>query len=106
MMELFKEHPIHKGYMIGNKGTVNGSRRDNIGSTKSDGYRYVWINGQWQYIHRLVYETFVGVIAANLEINHLDGNRGNNELSNLQATTHSDNVQHSYTVLKRKTVTG
>jgi len=106
-METFKEHPIYKGYKIGDKGTVNGLRKDNIGYTKPDGYRYAWvINHGWKYVHRLVYETFVGAIPNGYEINHKDGNKVNNELSNLELCTHKDNIIHSYKVLKRKTLRG
>lgn len=102
MKETFKQHPVYSSYSIGDKGTVNGIKHNNIGSTKTDGYRYVWINGTWKYIHRLVYETFVGTIDASHEINHKDGNRSNNCIDNLECLSHSDNIKHSYEVLGRK----
>ena len=36
------------------------------------------------YIHRAVYETFVGEIPAGYQIHHIDNNNENNSLSNLQ----------------------
>ena len=105
--ETFKVHPIYSSYTIGDKGTVNGIRRDNIGYTKPDGYRYAYLKDiGWRYVHRLVYETFVGPIPEGLEINHKDGNKLNNTVANLEATTHQKNIEHSYKVLKRKILRG
>lgn len=42
------------------------------------------------YIHRAVYETFVGDIKN--EIHHIDGNKHNNSVYNLEDVTHQDNV--------------
>lgn len=106
MIEVFKQHPIYTEYQVGDKGTVNGIRKKNVGTTKEDGYRYVFIQGSWQYIHRLVYETFVGEIPEGLEINHKDGNRANNALDNLECLTHRANIKHSFDVLNRKVLSG
>lgn len=46
-------------------------------------------------IHRIVYETFVGDIPEGLQINHLDGNKSNNHLSNLEVCTASENIKHA-----------
>ena len=37
-----------------------------------------------KYVHRLVWETFCGKIPEELEINHKDGDKSNNKLSNLE----------------------
>lgn len=107
MKETFKQHPLYGSYMIGDKGTVNGIRRNNVGTVRPDGYKYVWIIDKgWQYVHRLVYETFVGDIPKGLEINHKDGNRSNNNVDNLEVLTHRENIEHSYKVLKRQAIKG
>jgi hypothetical protein len=46
-------------------------------------------------IHRLVMEAFRGF--SNLEVNHIDGNKGNNNLSNLEYCTPKENVRHAFT---------
>lgn len=48
------------------------------------------------YLHRLVAEAFLGKPADANEVNHLDGNKQNNSLANLEWTTHSANLQHAY----------
>lgn len=42
-------------------------------------------------IHRLVYETWIGKLNENLEINHIDGNKENNHYTNLEQITHQQN---------------
>lgn len=47
-------------------------------------------------IHRLVYETFVGVIEKDKQINHKDGNKQNNHISNLESVSPKENMQHAW----------
>jgi hypothetical protein len=48
-----------------------------------------------KYVHRLVYESFRGPIPDGLEINHIDGNKKNNSLENLEAVTRKQNLHHA-----------
>jgi hypothetical protein len=43
------------------------------------------------YLHRVVYELAHGTIPAGLHIDHIDGNKSNNLLSNLRLVTHQEN---------------
>lgn len=54
------------------------------------------------YVHRLVAENFIENPLAKKEVNHIDGNRTNNNVSNLEWVTGSENMFHSYRVLNRK----
>lgn len=45
-------------------------------------------------VHRLVYEAFVGHINDGLEINHIDENKKNNNVENLEAISHLKNIKH------------
>ena len=48
-------------------------------------------------VHRLVAATFLGQPhTPDLHVNHLDGNPGNNHVSNLEYATAAENVQHMY----------
>lgn len=53
------------------------------------------------YVHRLVYESFFGKLKPGYEVNHIDGNKKNNMLYNLEAVTRKQNQQHASIVLKR-----
>lgn len=58
------------------------------------GYRVVTVCCGKQvkrYVHVLILETFVGPCPEGMECRHLDGNRANNCLSNLEWATHSTN---------------
>lgn len=46
-------------------------------------------------VHRLVYEAFVGPIPEGLTINHIDGDKVNNQPSNLEVMTRGENVRHA-----------
>lgn len=47
------------------------------------------------YLHRLVAETFMGACPDGMEVNHIDGNKANPSLSNLEYVSHSKNGQHA-----------
>lgn len=62
------------------------------------------INGKSKrlYIHRLVCEVYHGQGEIGSWVNHKDGDRSNNHAINLEWSTPSENVQHSYDELGRK----
>ena len=44
------------------------------------------------FIHRMVYEVWVGVIPADMQVNHKDDNKINNNVDNLYVGTQKDNI--------------
>ena len=46
-------------------------------------------------IHRLVVSHFISPIPQNMVINHIDGNKHNNRVDNLEIVTQHDNIQHA-----------
>lgn len=50
-------------------------------------------------VHRLVAETFMPDAYTGKQVNHIDGDKANNRLSNLEWVTKSENEQHSRYVL-------
>ena len=58
------------------------------------------INGKAtsRYVHRMVAETFIENPDNKKTVNHLDGNKMNNCVSNLEWATSSENNYHSYKV--------
>lgn len=61
------------------------------------GYPRVWLNRDrkraTKKVHRLIYEAFCGRVPTGLVVRHLDGDRTNNDLSNLAAGTCLENSQ-------------
>ena len=55
-------------------------------------------------VHRLVVEAFIGPIPGNMEVNHLNGVRGDPRLANLEIVTTSQNLTHSFRVLGRRNI--
>jgi hypothetical protein len=51
-------------------------------------------------LHRLLMLTFIGCPDENMVINHKDGNRLNNKLSNLEWVTRRENSQHAKNITK------
>ena len=78
----------------------------------SQGYHMVNLfkNGNnhtcWRMVHRLVLEAFLRVRPQGKQCNHIDGNKSNNAIENLEWVTPSENIKHSYSNLGRKAPMG
>lgn len=69
----------------------------------TNGYVSVTLSGQRSYrVHRLVAEAFIPNPENKPEVNHIDGNKQNNNVSNLEWCSHSENNIHAYRVLGKK----
>ena len=66
--------------------------------TTAKGYQRVWfnVNGRrhGSQVHRLVWEAFNGSIPDGMQINHINSDRSNNLLSNLELVTTQQNTKH------------
>lgn len=76
----------------------------NPGATQK-GYLKVslWAAGsrEERYVHRMVAEAFIDYRASLPQVNHLDGDPGNNHRSNLEWVTNAENLTHARRVLKK-----
>lgn len=63
------------------------------------GYNKVWLSannkGKWYSVHRIVLSSFKGIDNNKPQVNHIDGNKQNNCLNNLEWCTHSENTKHA-----------
>jgi len=81
-------------YQVSNMGRIEIMRKT-FGSTTSDGYKQVGISSHPFLVHRLVMTAFNGVIGDGLVVNHIESDRTNNRLDNLEITTYSGNSVHA-----------
>lgn len=100
--ESFKDY---KYYEISNYGRlkykIQSKYKITMGSKSSDGYRMATLKGNRNNIfstsiHRLVAILFISNPENKSYVNHIDGNRENNNISNLEWTTPSENSQHAH----------
>lgn len=88
-------------YQVSNKGRIKSNNTGKIIHSKNcRGYDRVSIynNGHRsdKFIHRLVAETFIDNPLNKSEVNHIDGNKLNNMVSNLEWCTRSENLKHAF----------
>lgn len=89
-------------YWISNLGNVYSCKADKLLTPRigRDG-RYLVVdlrngNERWyKRVHRLVAETFLPNPDSLPEVNHIDGNRMNNSVTNLEWCTHTENMLHA-----------
>ena len=71
---------------------------------RPDGYLSVnlWRNNKSKHklVHRLVAETYILNINNYMIVNHIDGNKNNNNVNNLEWCSHSYNSKHYHSFLK------
>ena len=64
------------------------------GTDNGKGYLRVTISNEKFRVNRLVYMTFVGDIPEGYEVNHIDENKHNNCVWNLNLMSHGDNMRY------------
>ena len=99
--QMEKDIPNHPGFKARTDGTIIGKRgRPMKGHVDRCGYREVLLseNGKTNNarVHRLMAETFIPNPYNLRDVNHKDGNKLNNNISNLEWVSHSGNVKHAY----------
>ena len=97
-MQNIKEFP---NYTIDTLGNIKNSKTSNIVSQHDNGNGYMfvnlWHNGKKynRYVHRLVAETYLENKDMKKQVNHIDGNKKNNTVSNLEFVTNKENMEHA-----------
>lgn len=78
-----------------------GAKKQLKRNVNSKGYQYycLSLNNKIKNItvHKLVAQTFISDRPLNMQVNHIDGNKLNNQASNLEYVTPSENIKHAYT---------
>ncbi len=94
-------------YEINRLGSVKSLQKRNHQNelkTKIDraGYRTVRLCKQGmvygKFVHRLLAETYIPLIENKRFVNHLNGNKLDNSIENLEWVTHAENMLHAYRI--------
>ena len=110
MEEVWKDIAGYEGaYQISNLGRVKSLPRQGTRSTKEkiraislthDGYERIRLifkgKDETKRVHRLVAEAFIPNPEKKETVNHIDGNKLNNSVSNLEWTDRHEQMHHAY----------
>ena len=99
----FYRHPFSENYLASKNGkilSIKWNKRRilklNINCWGYLVFNFYENNKKRHYsVHRFVYETFNDVIPKGMETDHIDGDKKNNSISNLQLLTKKENIQKS-----------
>lgn len=96
----FIEIPNHPNYSINRNGDVYNNKTRHLmkHSQSNTGYCTVFVDGKNRTLHRLLAMTFIPNPDNLPCINHKDGNKLNNDLSNLEWCNHATNERHAYNI--------
>ena len=95
-------HPVYKKYAANEDGEIMNIRlrKARKGYLANSGYLFFTIyleknRNKSYFFHRFVYECFYGLIEKNKQINHINSNRVDNRIKNLEVVTASENMTKS-----------
>lgn len=96
----WKPIPQFSGWMASSDGDVISPSGKQPSQSYADGYARIniWHQGKntRRYVHVLVMAAFCGPKPEGMQVNHKDGNKKNNRLSNLEYCTPSQNTTHAH----------
>ncbi len=91
-----KEHPIYKSFFISENGEIFSKRGKLQGQLDKRGYLtyHLYSHGR-KAGHRLVAETYIPNPDNLPQVNHIDEDKTNNKIENLEWVSNADNAHHS-----------
>ncbi len=99
----------YSNYMVSNLGRIKSIRLSKfdflLKQSNKDGYKVVKLKRKTFRVHRLVALTFLPNPKNKPSVNHINGNKKNNTLSNLEWCSYSENMFHAYKIGVKKPTT-
>ncbi len=100
---MWKVIPSFENYLINKDGIIKNSKGKILSFfINKDGYKintlYSNKKRKKRSNHSLVLEAFVGIRPKKMTINHIDGNKLNNNIKNLEYVSMGDNHRHAYSI--------
>lgn len=92
----------YDNYSVSSEGNIRNDTTDKSKVCRFDKYGYpvvdLYSNGKRQTVrvHRLVANAFIPNFDNKSQVNHIDGNKSNNNVNNLEWVTASENMRHSF----------
>ena len=81
--KLFWKQPTSSKFKVGHE----------AGSINTNGYVVVQLFNKKYYAHRIIWKMFNTVIPKGMQVDHINNNRTDNRIENLQLVTHKQNSQ-------------
>jgi hypothetical protein len=99
-IENNEDNEHNKKYFVSNLGRFKNSQNVIMENYKlnDDGYIRVYIYNKTYALHRLIALTFIDNPDNKTQVNHIDGNKSNNCVSNLEWVTNKENQIHKFNI--------
>lgn len=95
---MWADIPDVEGYEASHKGEIRNKKTGRILKqfVGKDGYIRTQIAGKTRLVHRMIADTYLRKQEGKNFVNHMDGDKQNNNVGNLEWVTRSENMKHAY----------
>lgn len=87
-------------YEVSNTGRVRNKKTGRILTPqlnkRSGGYERVTFGSKRDYVHRIVAKSFLDCDIKGRDVNHIDGDKRNNNIANLEVCNRKENIKHAF----------